>query len=103
MSPAPSRSPEEIIKDTLVKYTNLTGNDLVNDSPATEIKSFHSPHDIWLVFQQHARAFDDSSKLVASLKVIVDCLQALSTIPTLGKVAGLQVVCPLNILFISPS
>jgi hypothetical protein len=96
MSPGPSLSPEEIISAALVEYTNLTGQDLVNDSLATEIKSCDTPSAISLVFQHHARAFDDDVMLMSRLQVIVDNLQALSITPALGELAGLQAVCLLK-------
>jgi hypothetical protein len=96
MSPGLSLSPEEIISAALVKYTNLTDQDLVNDSLANEIKSCDSPSAIRLVFQQHTRAFDDDDVMLTCLHVIVDNLQALSITPALSEVAGLQAVCLLK-------
>lgn len=86
MSLVPSLPYEEIICDTLAKYTTLTDKDLVNDSLATEVKSCDSPTALCHVFQQHARPFDDDPMLMTWIKVIVDNLQALSMVPSLQSV-----------------
>jgi len=96
MSPVPSSSssPKDLISTTLVKYTNLTGKNLVNDPLAAQIKPRGSPiTGICSVFEMHAAKFDDRVILMRCLNVIVDNLQDLSTIPAINEVAGLQAVC----------
>lgn len=88
MSPVLSSSPEEIISAAVVKCTKLTKKDLVKDPLAAKIKSCDSPTAVCDVFQQHARAFHDHSKLTACLNVIVNYLHALSTTPALSEVAS---------------
>jgi len=90
MSPFPSPSHKEIISTTLVKYTNLTTKDLVNDPLSTKIKSCDSPTAICHVFRQLAQAFGGNPMLMTCLEVIVGNLQALSL------VADPQAVCLLK-------
>jgi hypothetical protein len=90
MYPTPTSSLNEIVSAALVKYTKLTGNDLVNDPLAAKI----TPDTIYPVLRQHAQTFHDHPKLISCLEAIVDDLQALSTTPALSEVPGIQVVSP---------
>lgn len=92
MYPTPTSSLNEIVSAALVKYTKLTGNDLVNDPLAANLKI--TPDSIDPVLRQHAQTFHDHSKLMTCVKAIVDDLQALSTTPALSEDAGLQIVSP---------
>ena len=94
MYPTLTSSLNEIFSAALVKYTKLTGNDLVNDPLAADLTI--TPDSIYPVLRQHAQTFHDYPKLISCLEAIVDDFQALSTTLALSdlEVPGLQVVSP---------
>jgi len=94
MYPIPTSSLNEIVSTAVVKYTKLTGEDLVNDPLALAAEINVNPDTIYPVLRQHAQTFDDGSKLMICLKVIVDYFQALPTTLALNEVVSLQVVSP---------
>lgn len=81
---------EEAISATLVMYTELTGENLVDDPLATKIKSCDDAIDH--LFEHHAQAFGDDVKI--RLHAVLDRLQYVSTTSAISEVAGLQAVCP---------
>jgi len=92
MYPIPTSSLNEIVSAALVKYTKLTGKDLVNDPLTVKV----TPDTIYPVLWQHAdlETFHDHSKLMICLEAIVGYFQALSTTSALNEVVSLQVVSP---------
>ena len=80
---------ESIFSAALAEYTKKTGKDLRNDSIINKIGGHSSPDSIFNVLQEQSSSFEEfrsgNTKLLQSLKPIVNVVQSLSTVAGSGN------------------
>ncbi|KAI0290377.1 hypothetical protein BC826DRAFT_545554 [Russula brevipes] len=98
---SPSEAPSSF-GAALANYTRQTGRDLTKNPVTAKIESCCTPNSIFDVLQDQALVFDEfrngDSKLVKSLRSIVDGLHAISTYQALGGSASLHAFSGIGVL-----